>query len=100
MADMVAMEKHLWLKLTGIKDRDKMFLLDAPVSPSDLFGDSVRTVITRILEAKRHAEAFDQFLPCRAQASGLSITQPDPVQYLCGESHKNGVASRSPPRKD
>lgn len=73
MADMVAMEKHLWLKLTGINDRDKMFLLDAPVSPSDLFGDSVRTVITRILEAKRHAEAFDQFLPCRAQASGLSI---------------------------
>ncbi|KAL0170944.1 hypothetical protein M9458_035540, partial [Cirrhinus mrigala] len=80
MAAMVAAERHLWLNLTGIKDMDKIFLLDAPVSSSGLFANSVNSVVTRIREAKRHAEAFDQFLPHRAQASGLSATQPRPSQ--------------------
>ncbi|ROI84191.1 hypothetical protein DPX16_19963 [Anabarilius grahami] len=39
MAAMVSTERHLWLNLTGIKDKDRVFLLDAPVSPSGLFGD-------------------------------------------------------------
>ncbi|KAI2653826.1 Gag-Pol polyprotein [Labeo rohita] len=101
MAAMVAAERHLWLNLTGIKDRDKIFLLDAPVSSSGLFGDSVNTVVTRFREAKRHAEAFDQFLPCRGQASGLSAIQPRPSQVpLRRESQKQSVASRATPRKD
>lgn len=39
MAAMVSTERHLWLNLTGIKDKDRAFLLDAPISPSGLFGD-------------------------------------------------------------
>ncbi|KAL0153424.1 hypothetical protein M9458_051262 [Cirrhinus mrigala] len=94
MAAMVAAERHLWLNLMGIKDRDKIFFLDAPVSSSGLFGDSVNTVVTRFREAKRHAEAFDQFLPRRGQALGLSATQPRPSQVPLR------VASRAPPCKD
>ncbi|KAI2642464.1 Lamina-associated polypeptide 2, isoform alpha [Labeo rohita] len=94
MTAMVAAERHLWLNLTGIKDRDKIFLLDAPVSTSGLFGDSVNTVVTRFREAKRHTEAFDQFLPRRAQVSGLSATQPRPSQVpLRRESQKTGSGS-------
>ena len=40
MASLVTAERHLWLNLTGIKDKDRTFLLDAPVSPSGLFGDA------------------------------------------------------------
>ncbi len=50
------------------------FLLDTPVSPSGLFGDSVNTVVNRFREAKRYEKAFVRFLPHRAPASGLSAT--------------------------
>ncbi len=40
MAAMVAMERHVWLNLSGIKKKDRAFLLDAPISPSVLFGDA------------------------------------------------------------
>jgi hypothetical protein len=101
MAAMVSTERHLWLNLTGIKDKDRAFLLDAPVSPSGLFGDAVNTVATRFREAKRYEEAFVRFLPRRAQASGLSATQsrPGPVS-LRREAQKESVATRAPPRRD
>ncbi len=41
MAALVVAERHLWLTLSDIKDRDKVFLLDTPLSPSGLFGDAV-----------------------------------------------------------
>lgn len=30
---LVAMERHLWLNLSAIKEKDKSFLMDAPLSP-------------------------------------------------------------------
>ncbi len=101
MAAMVSTERHLWLNLTGIKDKDHTFLLDAPISPSGLFGDAVNTVATRFREAKRYEEAFVRFLPHRAQESGPSATrsQPGPVP-LRREAQKESVASRAPPRRD
>ncbi|MGL5643640.1 MAG: hypothetical protein ACRCW3_02595, partial [Metamycoplasmataceae bacterium] len=41
MAGLVAAERHLWLNLTEIRDKEKVFLLDAPVSQTGLFGDAV-----------------------------------------------------------
>lgn len=34
MAAMVAIERHLWINLSDIGEKEKHFLLDAPVSPS------------------------------------------------------------------
>ncbi len=101
MAAMVSTERHLWLNLTGIKDKDRTFLLDAPISPSGLFGDAVNTVATSFREAKRYEEAFVRFLPCRAQESGTSATRsrPGPVP-LWREAQRESVASRAPPRRD
>ncbi len=101
MAAMVSTERHLWLNLTGIKDKDRTFLLDAPISPSGLFGDAVNTVATRFREAKCYEEAFVRFLPRRAQESGTSATRsrPGPVP-LRREAQKESVASRAPPRRD
>jgi len=37
-----------WLNLTGIKEKDCLFLIDSPISPSGLFGDdSVRKCFQR-----------------------------------------------------
>ncbi len=63
MAALVAAERHLWLTLSDIKDRDRIFLLDAPLSPSGLFGDAVDTVVDRHQEAGRQAAAFRRFSP-------------------------------------
>lgn len=41
MASFVALERHLWLILTEIKDADKAAFLDSPVSPTSLFGPAV-----------------------------------------------------------
>ncbi len=38
MASLVVLERHLWLTLTEIKDADRVSFLDAPISPSGLFG--------------------------------------------------------------
>lgn len=46
MAAMVVMERHLWLNLSGIKERDRTFFLYVPLSPHGLFGDAV-TVFER-----------------------------------------------------
>ncbi len=32
MAALVAAERHLWLNLTEIREREKVFLMDAPIS--------------------------------------------------------------------
>ncbi len=38
MAGLVATECHLWLNLTEISEKEEVFLLDAPISQSGLFG--------------------------------------------------------------
>ncbi|ROL54789.1 hypothetical protein DPX16_23773 [Anabarilius grahami] len=67
MAALVATEHHLWLNLSDIKDRNKTFLLAAPLNPSGLFGDAISTVTERFQEARKQAAAMQQFLPRRTQ---------------------------------
>lgn len=79
MAALVAMERHLWLNLSNIKNRDKSFLMDAPLSSPGLFSDSVNTVVERFQEAKKQVAAFQKFLPRHSQVSGAAgREQPQP----------------------
>lgn len=42
---MVATEQHLWPDLSGLKEKDRAFLLMvAPISPSGLFGAVIEAV--------------------------------------------------------
>ncbi len=41
MAASVATERHLWLNLTEIREKEKVFLMDAPISQFGLFGEAV-----------------------------------------------------------
>ncbi len=66
MAAMVAAERHLWLTLSDIRDKDRVCLMDAPLEPSGLFGDAVNAVVDRYQEVRKQAVAFQRFLPCRS----------------------------------
>ncbi len=72
MADLVVTERHLWLTLSQLNDRDRVFLLNAPVSPSGLFGGAVNSVVDRFQEAKKQAAAFQQYLPHWSQSGAES----------------------------
>ncbi len=71
MAGLVVAECHLWLNLTEIWEKEKAFLLDAPISSSGLFSDVVNPVVDKFRAAKTQSAAFKQFMPCSALESGL-----------------------------
>ncbi len=58
-------ERHLWLNFTDIKEKDKFFLMDAPISKAGLFGNSVTAVVEKFRAAKLQLAAFRQLIPCR-----------------------------------
>ncbi len=79
MAAMVAAERHLWLTLSDMKDKDRVFLLDALLAPSGLFGNAINSVVDRYQEAREQAVAFQWFLPRRSSAQGAAgREQPTP----------------------
>lgn len=47
----ITMERLLWLNLADIGEKERNFLLDAPVLPSELFDTSVETVVRNFKEA-------------------------------------------------
>ncbi len=102
MAALVAAERHLWLTLSDMKDKDRVFLMDAPLAPSGLFGDAVNSVVDRYQEARKQAAAFQRFLPRRSIALGAAgREQPQPcTSSSYREVQKQSVASRAPPQRD
>ncbi len=67
MAGSVAAERHLWLNLTEIREKEKVFLLDAPISQSGLFGEAVSSVVEKFRSAKTQSAALKQFMPRRTR---------------------------------
>ncbi len=83
MAASVAAERHLWLNLTEIREKEKVFLMDAPISHSGLFGEAVSAVVDKFRSAKTQSAALKQFMPRRARdfstpSSSVSREQPLP----------------------
>ncbi len=83
MAASVAAERHLWLNLTEIREKEKVFLMDAPISQSGLFGEAVSAVVDKFRSAKTQSAALKQFMPRRARdystpSSSVSREQPLP----------------------
>ncbi len=103
MAALVAAERHLWFgSLSDIKDRDRVFLMDATLSPSGLFGDAVDSVVDRHQEARRQAAAFQRFLPrCSLARGAAGREQPLPrADSSYREAQKESVAARAPLHKN
>ncbi len=95
---MVITERHLWVNLADIGKKEKDFLLDAPVSPSELFGTSVKTVVEKFREAKARSSAFKTFIPRRSRSEPEQCRGPGPSPS--GEqrwAQKASVAACAPP---
>ncbi|KAI5108305.1 hypothetical protein C0J45_1899, partial [Silurus meridionalis] len=58
MAALVATERHLWLTLSDLLDKDRAVLLNALMNPPGLFGDAVTTFANRFQEFKKQSAAF------------------------------------------
>ena len=80
MANLVVLERHLWLNLTEIKESDKVAFLDAPVSPSGLFGPAVEGFTERFTAAQKSSQAMRHFLPKRS-ISASSRPRTAPTQH-------------------
>ncbi len=101
MAALVAKQRQLLLILSQISEKDRVFLLDAPISPSGLFGDAVNLVVGRFQEAKKQAAAFQQFLPRCAQSGADRQNQPQPcTSSSYREVQKLNVATRAPSQRE
>ncbi len=100
MAAMVATERHLWMNLADIGEKEKRFLLDALVSPSELFGTSVETVVEKFKEVKARSAAFKSCIPRRSRSEPERRGGPGPSRSA---DHRQGqvisVGNRGPPRR-
>ncbi len=79
MAAMVVAERHLWVNLADLEKKEKGFLFDAPVSPSELFGTSVETVVEKFKEARARSAAFETFIPRRPRSEPEQSRGPGPA---------------------
>ncbi len=99
MAGSEAAERHLWLNLTEIREKEKVFLLDAPISQSGLFGEAVSSVVEKFHSAKTQSAALKQFMPRRTRdhstpSSSLSREQSLPRKE---PSDRSGTQAAHPP---
>ncbi len=83
MAALVAAERHLWLTLSDMKEKDMVFLIDAPLALSGLFSDAVNSVVDRYQEAHKQEG--------RSSASGHRASSS---KYTRGQSRETGSLSR------
>ncbi len=76
MAGSVAAERHLWLNLTEIRKKEKVFLLDAPISKSGVFGEAVSSVVEKFSSTKTQSAALKQFMPRRMRDHSTPSSSP------------------------
>ncbi|KAL0204024.1 hypothetical protein M9458_002042, partial [Cirrhinus mrigala] len=91
MGAMVVTERHLWVNLADLGKKERGFLLDAPVSPTELFGTSIETVVEKFREARVRSAAFKTFIPRRSRSEPEQYGGPGP------QAQKTSVATRAPP---
>lgn len=97
MSALVATVRHLWLNLSAMKDKDKNFLMDAPLLPPDLFSNAVNTVVKRFQEASKQTAAFQKLLPTALRSQGLlsrsspKLQKPAPPKNRAPPPERRGI---------
>ncbi len=88
------------MNLADIGKKEKRFLLDAPVSPSEMFGTSIETVVEEFKEAKARSAVYKSCIKRRSRSEPERRGGPGPSQP---EDRRQGqvisVANRGPPRR-
>lgn len=82
MVAMMAMERHMWFNLADTGQKESHFLLNAPVSPFELFGTSVERVVEKCREAKKRLVPFKKnyTAPFQIHPSNLPWSGPILIQ--------------------
>ncbi len=96
MAGSVAAERHLWLNLTEISEKEEVFLLDAPISQSGLFGEAVSSVVEKFRSAKTQSTAFKQFIPWRTRDHSTPSSSLSREQSSREQSQRSLLAEVAP----
>ncbi|KAK9966116.1 hypothetical protein ABG768_003244 [Culter alburnus] len=90
MVGSVAAERHLWLNLAVIREKEKVFLKDALIFQSGLFGEAVNMVVDKFRAAKSQSAALRQFMPRRVR----DFSNPSSSLPRERTSHRKESASR------
>ncbi|KAG1925027.1 hypothetical protein F2P79_025808 [Pimephales promelas] len=69
MAALCVAERHLWLTLTDMGESERAAFLNAPISPTGLFGSAVTGIVDRFSEVQKATQAMNLFLPRRSSSS-------------------------------
>ncbi|KAL0187989.1 hypothetical protein M9458_015088, partial [Cirrhinus mrigala] len=89
MSTMVVQERHLWLNLAEMRDAEKARFLDAPISQTGLFGETVEEFAQQFSTVKQQTAAIKHILPRRAASTAqlsrrsnlrLSPAEEDPLR--------------------
>ncbi|XP_050988385.1 uncharacterized protein LOC127179128 [Labeo rohita] len=98
MGAMVVTERHLWVNLADLGKKERGFLLNVLVSPSELFGASVEAVVEKFREARTRSAAFKTFIPRRSRSEPEQHGGPDSSRSEeRRRAQKTSVATRAPP---
>ncbi len=102
MGFMVVLQRHLWLNLADLKEADRKVLLNAPVTPSGLFGDAVESITERFAEAQKRAKAMSHVMPRRTfqQQTARSSSAPGSAQRRDIPRPAPGVGTATAPRQE
>ncbi len=93
----VAAECHLLLNLTEIHEKEKVFLMDAPISQSGLFGEAVSAVVDKFRSAKKQSTALKQFMPRRSRDYSTPSSSVSREQSLSRKEPSGGGAQATHP---
>nr|XP_013888376.1 PREDICTED: uncharacterized protein LOC106535818 [Austrofundulus limnaeus] len=76
MASTVVAQRHLWLTLSDVPDRDRATYLDEPVMVPGLFGQSLDIIQAKFELRKKQAEALLCIIPRRDSRPKTSTQKP------------------------
>ncbi|XP_027901587.1 uncharacterized protein LOC114162038 [Xiphophorus couchianus] len=81
MASTVVAQRHLWLTLSDVPDRDRAIYLDEPVSTDGLFGQSLDAIQAKFELKKKQTEALRCIIPRRdaRSRSNMSARKPSAI---------------------
>lgn len=117
MASTVVAQRHLWLTLSDVPDRDRAVYLDEPVSADGLFGQSLDAIQAKFELRKKQTEALSSIIPRRdakpkqpatmhkpappppPKRSAMSVwSGPQPMkQHVPGQNPRPSAWSKGPP---
>ncbi len=101
---MIVLQRHLWLNLSDLKDADHKVLLNAPVTPSVLFGDDVESIIESCAEAQKRTKAMSHVMPRRAFQQQITRSRcslaPDSSQRRDNPRPVAAVVTATAPRQE